>query len=404
MVLELHIWGSAFELPSIDASCLAAIIYLRHYVPHGGWALVPSSSPRVSPLGELPALCDGELWVAGYSSIVDHLRNIFNGEQRLNQNFSAQQQADDAALTAFLMSRGQPLLDLCLFVSSDNYHDCTRPALAGILTWPDSWTVPHRLRDQAKKRSEHLGLSSLDVDAAQEEDDKKESTYLTAQIPKSLRKPKQTVSSLLGRNQQKNRFRLDAVTESFFEPLSDILDDKNWLLGRDASSADCLAVGFLALMRSPQLQHKWLAETLQRTHPRLDEWARKIALDAFGTSIDTFSQLPWQAPAPRSFPQLCHEVLEASIGAVPVLGTRYLTSEIDYPSNLVQGRAREKLMQLARLRRRRDLYLETLTSVLSSAGLIAWLLYVGMLPLPRWTRSAPAQRRFGEAGSLLGLR
>jgi sorting and assembly machinery component 37 len=50
MVLELHIWGPAYGLPSIDAECLAAIAYLHRSVPPEQWILIadydPSSSPR----------------------------------------------------------------------------------------------------------------------------------------------------------------------------------------------------------------------------------------------------------------------------------------------------------------------------------------------------------------------
>jgi sorting and assembly machinery component 37 len=49
MVLELHVWGPAFALPSIDAQCLAAITYLTKAVPRDEWVLVASSDPSVSP-------------------------------------------------------------------------------------------------------------------------------------------------------------------------------------------------------------------------------------------------------------------------------------------------------------------------------------------------------------------
>lgn len=49
MVLELHVWGPAFSLPSIDAQCLAAIAYFTQAIPKGQWVLVASSDPAVSP-------------------------------------------------------------------------------------------------------------------------------------------------------------------------------------------------------------------------------------------------------------------------------------------------------------------------------------------------------------------
>ncbi|KAI8209818.1 hypothetical protein K4K53_012618, partial [Colletotrichum sp. SAR 10_77] len=45
--LELHVWGSAFGLPSVDAECLAAIAYLHTALPSSEWRLVPSNDPAV---------------------------------------------------------------------------------------------------------------------------------------------------------------------------------------------------------------------------------------------------------------------------------------------------------------------------------------------------------------------
>lgn len=58
MVLELHIWGPAFSLPSIDPQCLAAVAYFSLAVPRDNWVLVPSSDPSVSPTSECPLLSE----------------------------------------------------------------------------------------------------------------------------------------------------------------------------------------------------------------------------------------------------------------------------------------------------------------------------------------------------------
>jgi sorting and assembly machinery component 37 len=48
-MLELHVWGPAFSLPSLDAQCLAAIAYFSLAVPRDAWVLIASSDPSVSP-------------------------------------------------------------------------------------------------------------------------------------------------------------------------------------------------------------------------------------------------------------------------------------------------------------------------------------------------------------------
>ena len=56
MVLELHVWGPAFDLPSIDPQCLATIAYFSLVVPKDAWVLVPSSDPSVSPTSMSPSV------------------------------------------------------------------------------------------------------------------------------------------------------------------------------------------------------------------------------------------------------------------------------------------------------------------------------------------------------------
>lgn len=119
MVLELHVWGPAFGLPSIDPQCLATIAYFSQALPpQDEWILIPSSDPAVSPtsklvtfslsssleptsaeqnLDELPALKNGATWVAGFASIVDYLKKYSASHWDLDLELSAQQKADNIA-------------------------------------------------------------------------------------------------------------------------------------------------------------------------------------------------------------------------------------------------------------------------------------------------------------------
>jgi sorting and assembly machinery component 37 len=53
MALELHVWGPAFGLESIDAECLAAITVFRHTLSTKDWHLVADSDTSVSPDSKL---------------------------------------------------------------------------------------------------------------------------------------------------------------------------------------------------------------------------------------------------------------------------------------------------------------------------------------------------------------
>ncbi|KIW17808.1 hypothetical protein PV08_05003 [Exophiala spinifera] len=399
MVLELHVWGPAFDLPSIDGQCLATIYYLRKAlgVPGKEWVLVRSGEPRVSPFRELPALKDEETWVAGFGNIVSYLRDVSDGQWDLDRRLSDTQRADCAAFSSFVESRGQPLLDLSLYVSSDNYFSTTRPALAQILPWPNSWVLPHHLRERAKKRTEHLGLSSLDLDNAQE--DQKDDVGLSAHIPKSLRKPKQTVTSLLGRSMQKNKFRLDAITAEFLEPIASMLGGGKFLLACQESSLDCLVLGYLALMQRPQMPHAWIRDSLRSRYASLGRWAEDLTLQVFAESTVKIT-LVSQSHTDRSIIQVLQSAVEVCIGSMPVIGAGYTVSEISPGDEQGLARYKRKQARLARLQRRRDLYLQTLASAIAATGLVGWLWYKGVRLLP--SRAAKG-RTFGQAGSLFGL-
>jgi hypothetical protein len=51
MVLELHVWGPAFELPSIEPECIATVAYCQRVIPKGHWTLVADYDTTVAATG-----------------------------------------------------------------------------------------------------------------------------------------------------------------------------------------------------------------------------------------------------------------------------------------------------------------------------------------------------------------
>ena len=121
MVLELHVWGPAFNLPSIDPQCLAAIAYFSLAVPREEWVLIASSDASVSPnseflpllfilfyfilfiylfflTDELPAVKNGNTWVSRFSNIVDYLSHH---RWQLDGELSGLDKADNIAYVFF---------------------------------------------------------------------------------------------------------------------------------------------------------------------------------------------------------------------------------------------------------------------------------------------------------------
>ncbi|KAF8452963.1 outer mitochondrial membrane transport complex protein-domain-containing protein, partial [Terfezia claveryi] len=164
-MLELHIWGPAFGLPSIDPECLAAIAYFR-CIPDLNprsptpkpWRIVPSSNPLLSPTRTLPALRDEHVWIGGgFNGVVEYLRKKSEGEWDLDMDLRGEStNGRHVAYSSFIKSRLGSLLDISLYVSEVNYANATRPEYSkrGMLPWPVQYYVPGQKRAQAWERCE----------------------------------------------------------------------------------------------------------------------------------------------------------------------------------------------------------------------------------------------------------
>ncbi|KAF7594806.1 hypothetical protein BBP40_008309 [Aspergillus hancockii] len=335
MVLELHVWGPAFSLPSIEAQCLATIAYFTQAVPKDAWVLVASSDPSVSPTCELPALRNGSTWVSRFRNIVDYLRQYSNGEWDLDTGLNRLQRADSIAFSSFLESRAQALVDLSLYVTSQNYYNKTSPAYGSILLWPNQWFLPLKLHAAAKARTEHLSLSSLDLQAIEDQRQREHSAAIAAgQIPPNfIRRPRDTVTGLLGKTSQQNQFRLDAATDELFEPLEEILADKTYLITTEnegPSSLDCLALGYLSLASIPDLPFSWLRDAMKTKAPRLTALTERMRTQCYGSgAVDVShaytpaqnngSLLPWRAPERARLATLGNTLFNAIADSTPIL-------------------------------------------------------------------------------------
>lgn len=59
MLLELHTWGPAFGLPSIEPECIATIAYCQRVIPKGQWTLTADYDSTVGASGMQIAQCIG---------------------------------------------------------------------------------------------------------------------------------------------------------------------------------------------------------------------------------------------------------------------------------------------------------------------------------------------------------
>ena len=241
---------------------------------------------------------------------------------------------------------------------------------------------------------------------------------MTAQIPKSLRKPKDTISSLLGKSTHRYQFRLDAVTSEFFKPVDELLADKEWLIAETLTGLDCLAIGYLALMQAPQLPLDWLRRGMKEKYPRLDKWTTVVARSAFGEPTDpgralaalqedigkADRSLPWQAPVRPTVAIIASTILDNAMDALPVVSQLRANQQLKKSSGDpgLEEYERKQMAVIAR-NRNRELYSQIFAAGAGISTFLGYLFWVGILQLPKRRSDDAGKRSFGAAGAMLGL-
>lgn len=277
--MELYIFGPAFGLPSIDADCIAAVALLKARV-QTEWTIIATHDQT----RRLPCLKHRDQCIEGYKNISRYISDLSASRAA---HLDERQKADGVALSSFITSHAQILLDISLYVSYENYM-VTRSAFTKILPWYANYILPPARRNAARARTDHLGISSIDVDDVHEDlsnkppgmaDVGKEKSFEPEiQQRASLLLPsRNTVSGLLRRPEHSAVFKLHALAENFFEPLQDMLGDSEYFLGRsEMSEVDCLAYGYLSLMLYPDVPQSWLRSTLRKKYAQLVAFVERI--------------------------------------------------------------------------------------------------------------------------------
>ncbi|KAL8627671.1 hypothetical protein Q9189_006634 [Teloschistes chrysophthalmus] len=310
--------------------------------------------------------------------------------------------------TSFLEIRGQPLVDLSLYLSSENYHASTRPAYSHILGWPTSWIIPPQRRAAAKTRTNNLDLSSLDLDSSKGNDVNSPEQGAAAEIPSSLRSALHKGSSTAKQAKHAARFRLDALTESFLEPLVQLLDGKRYLLSEDRiTSLDCLALGYLSLALVPGLPIPWLSQLMKSRYPCLCHYVEDLARDCYGISIHSRDGMSRDKDMAMKLP--CNgtdaPALPASVRGRGFLEQLPLVGPYYKPASLQQSTAKthEELSAIPVIP---TVFVGLVASLATMGGFIA---YTGEVPSvmdsiwPLHRRNSQQRlNEMGEAGALLG--
>lgn len=247
---------------------------------------------------------------------------------------------------------------LSLYVSSENYTTTTRPAYNPILPWPTQFFIPPQHHSLAKTRTDHLSLSSLDLDHS--EDEHRQRRKLADALPAAFRSEKRTVVGEVKRKGSEKRFKLDALVDVACRPLKQLLGKRRYLLSDEtATSLDCLALGYLALALKPDVPQKWLQEGLRDRYPSLCAYVERGIEECFGGKVrvedalihtmtqessstttnqegqppaaapdtDSPPKLPWHPPHQSTIPAAIPTVLHSIKDALPLNSTTTLPTK-----------------------------------------------------------------------------
>lgn len=344
-MLDIHVWGPAFGLPSIDPECLALIVYLQNAPPSGDWRLVASNNPSVSPSSEsisfsqpplsnlavsdlLPALHQDDVWVNGFSAIIKHLVST-SACADLDANLTPLQRADTAAYSSYLSIHTSSLLDLSLYVSAANWAAATRPAYSSLLPFPLTWTQPLLIRADAIARTAHLRLAELDSDL-----DPNSGLHITAgsvSIPESFRKhlpvqqAKKTVQDEMT-PEQAAAIRLYSIAENCLGLLEEAMVSAKQEDGHPSffsvsglSSLDCLAFGYLALLLRAPVPRSFARDWMEDHAPQLCVFVNSVQ----SRNIAALGAVSWKPADKQTVGAAAGRLADSVIRHIPGVGDHY---------------------------------------------------------------------------------
>ncbi|CAJ2499879.1 Uu.00g027320.m01.CDS01 [Anthostomella pinea] len=394
MALELHVWGPAFGLDSIDPECLAAIACFRCALSSENWTLIASNDASLSPDNVLPALYHKGTWTSGYANIVGYLKQHAGGETNLliDHDLTPQQRADLVAYSSYLTARGSGLLALSLYASPKAWVEITRPAYATVLPFPLTWTVPTAIRAAAVEKAEHLGMGYLAAEVDAEESSSQGAAETTSTGFLRLR---QTLGpSKTFQPEQTAAIRFQYLADDFYSTLDQLRGEgqgKFLLRDGEPTSLDFLAYGYLSLMRV-QTPHPILKTVLEKKYGRLVDFLG--AVDAYKTGYT----LPWQQAQPRGALGLLGSFSDGVMENVPSVGNSWKR----WRRGGIRTEAGEDVKDLTQLG------LVVGGAFVGLAALGATALFRGLTPFGESTHrfeptkeDKPNLHQFGEIGAML---
>ncbi|KAI9362324.1 outer mitochondrial membrane transport complex protein-domain-containing protein [Pilaira anomala] len=247
--MQLYVWGSAFNAPSIDPKCIVIEAYLR--LVKQEYTVVTCNDPQTSPTGELPLLKHGAVWVAGADRILSHLVKL---GKDANKDLTPEQKAEYFAYATLVQEKLYDCMLYTWYADSANFIKNVRPTYATLLSFPSRYLVPIQLKKNAKARLAKYNVEITADDAGLPQNEKEEMKELL----------------------KTGWHHMYQLARNTYDTLQTQLDDKEYMFGETATTLDCIIFGYLSLHLYPDLAHKRLQHILTNEYPQLASYCDRI--------------------------------------------------------------------------------------------------------------------------------
>ncbi|KAL4067917.1 hypothetical protein V8B97DRAFT_1939788 [Scleroderma yunnanense] len=262
----LHVWPSKWELPSLDPACLAAIMYLQLSMP-GKFQVAACSDPDMSPNGHLPFLTHGHLAVASLPAIISLVVSLSksrtSGVSDIDASLSRSQTAQRTAWWSHIESNLGDIVSHMFYGIDSNFWGLTTPTLVSIMSVPQRYYVPGRIRDSYRPRLEGSGLWCLP--AVEQE---KKSPFAKAERKREDHKG--VFARVFEREKVMEKAR---TTLGIYARL---LEGKQFFYGDHPTSLDVYLAAHILLLVNPPFPDSVLQALLLETYPSLVDHARRV--------------------------------------------------------------------------------------------------------------------------------
>ncbi|KAF8587401.1 hypothetical protein K439DRAFT_823305 [Ramaria rubella] len=268
----LHVWPGRWDIQSIDAGCLEAILFLQLAFP-GLYSLVETADPDLSPTGQLPFLTHGQIVVSQLQSIISYLSAIdpssLGEATTVNPNLDVGlnnlQLSQKPAWRAYIEAWLGDLVAHSFFVLEPN-PAFTYGTLASMLSVPQRYYVPRRIRESYRPRLEAVGLWQIGNGPEGQGMKQKGGNN------------KETIRRAFGHTKLVEKATL------VFDILSNLLANRSFIFTDRPTSLDLVLASRILLLVHAPLPNSTLKDLLMASYPSLLSHATHLHAHAFSPS------------------------------------------------------------------------------------------------------------------------